>query len=145
MFGVYVFTHVLRFPDNTIIAWIKDNYHEQGNIIIILLLLPLGHISNIGLAGCKWAIREHAVNRLYMGRPATFWPSQMGRPFHRNGPLLGRATCRHIIGAFRPMSGWHLSQRWADTCFLQPMMILHVENPHWSGLLTGYLIQNRTR
>ena len=24
----------------------KDNYHEQGNIIIILLLLPLGHISN---------------------------------------------------------------------------------------------------
>ena len=25
----------------------KDNYHEQGNIIIMLLLLPLGHISNI--------------------------------------------------------------------------------------------------
>ena len=24
----------------------KDNYHEQGNIIIMLLLLPLGHISN---------------------------------------------------------------------------------------------------
>ena len=24
----------------------KDNYHEQGNIIIIPLLLPLGHISN---------------------------------------------------------------------------------------------------
>ena len=23
----------------------KDNYHEQRNIIIILLLLPLGHIS----------------------------------------------------------------------------------------------------
>ena len=23
-----LFTHVLRFPDNTIIAWIKDNYHE---------------------------------------------------------------------------------------------------------------------
>ena len=43
---VYVFTRVLRFPDNTVIAWIKDNYHEQGNIIIILLLLPLGHISN---------------------------------------------------------------------------------------------------
>ena len=46
---VYVFTRVLRFPDNTIIALIKDNYHEQGNIIIILLLLPLGHISNITL------------------------------------------------------------------------------------------------
>ena len=24
------------------------------------------------------------------------------------------------------------------------MMILHVENPHWSGLLTGYRIQNPT-
>ena len=24
----------------------KDNYHEQGNIITMLLLLPLGHISN---------------------------------------------------------------------------------------------------
>ena len=44
---VYVFTRVLRFPDNTVIAWIKDNYHEQGNIIITLLLLPLGHISNM--------------------------------------------------------------------------------------------------
>ena len=43
---VYVFTRVLRFPDNTVIAWIKDNYHEQGNIIITILLLPLGHISN---------------------------------------------------------------------------------------------------
>ena len=43
---VYVFTRVLRFPDNTIIAWIKDIYHEHWNIII-LLLLPLGHISNI--------------------------------------------------------------------------------------------------
>ena len=43
---VYVFTHVLRFPDNTIIAWTIDNYHEQGNIIITILLLPLGHISN---------------------------------------------------------------------------------------------------
>ena len=48
---VYVFTRVLRFPDNTIIAWIKDNYHEQGNIIIILILLPLGHISNSISAG----------------------------------------------------------------------------------------------
>ena len=90
------------------------------------------------LAGCKWAICEHAINSLSMGRPATFWPSQTGRPFHRNGPLLGRAMCRHIIGAFGPMSRWYMSQRWGDTCLLQPMMILHVENPHWSGLLTGY-------
>ena len=43
---VCVFTRVLRFPDNTVIAWIKDNYREQGNIIITILLLPLGHITN---------------------------------------------------------------------------------------------------
>ena len=36
---VYVFTRVLRFPDNTVIAWIKDNYHEQGNIIITLFII----------------------------------------------------------------------------------------------------------
>ena len=30
---------------NTIIAWKIDNYHEEGNIITILLL-PLGHIPN---------------------------------------------------------------------------------------------------
>ena len=34
------------FPVNTIIAWTIDNYHEQGNIIITILLLPLWHISN---------------------------------------------------------------------------------------------------
>ena len=90
------------------------------------------------LAGCKWATCKQAVNRLSVGRPATFWPSQMGRPFHRNGPLLGRATCRRIIGAFCPMSGWHLSQRWVDKWFLWPMRNLHVENPHWSWLLAGY-------
>ena len=43
---VYVFTHVSEFPINTIIAWIINDYHEQGNIIITNLLLPLGHISN---------------------------------------------------------------------------------------------------
>ena len=44
---VSMYSHMyLWFLDNTIIAWIKDNYHEQGNIIIIHLLLPLGHISN---------------------------------------------------------------------------------------------------
>ena len=36
-----------EFPINTIIAWIINDYHEQGNIIIITnLLLFLGHISN---------------------------------------------------------------------------------------------------
>ena len=35
------------FPINTIIAWIINDYHEQRNIIITNLLLPLGHISNI--------------------------------------------------------------------------------------------------
>ena len=39
-------THVSEFPINTIIAWIINDYHEQGNIIITNLLLPLGHISN---------------------------------------------------------------------------------------------------
>ena len=43
---VYLSTHVFKFPINTIIAWIINDYHEQGNIIITLLLLPLGHISN---------------------------------------------------------------------------------------------------
>ena len=39
--------HVSEFPINTILAWIINDYHEQGNIIIITnLLLPLGHISN---------------------------------------------------------------------------------------------------
>ena len=35
------------FPVNTILAWIINDYREQGNIIITNLLLPLGHISNI--------------------------------------------------------------------------------------------------
>ena len=43
---VYVSTHVSEFPINTILAWIINDYHEQGNIIITNLLLPLGHISN---------------------------------------------------------------------------------------------------
>ena len=34
------------FPVNTILAWIINDYHEQGNIIKTNLLLPLGHISN---------------------------------------------------------------------------------------------------
>ena len=54
MFLVYVFTHVLRFPVDTIIAWIIDNYHEQGNIIITILLLPLGHISNNDSSHSPW-------------------------------------------------------------------------------------------
>ena len=43
---VYVSTHVFEFPVNTIIAWRINTYHEQGNMIITTLLLPLGHISN---------------------------------------------------------------------------------------------------
>ena len=31
---------------NTILAWIINDYHEQGNTIITILLLSLGHISN---------------------------------------------------------------------------------------------------
>ena len=77
-----------------------------------------------------------------MGRCANFdWVGL----FHLNGPLLGCAICWRIIGASRPLNGWHLSQRWANMCFLRPMRILHVENPHWFGLLTRYQIWNRTR
>ena len=43
---VYVSTHVFEFPVNTIIAWRINTYHEQGNMIITILLLPLGHIFN---------------------------------------------------------------------------------------------------
>ena len=38
----------------------------------------------------------------YMGRLANFYYAGL---FHQNGPLLGRATCRPIIGASCPMSG----------------------------------------
>ena len=37
---------VEEFPINTILAWIINNYYEQGNIIITNLLLPLWNISN---------------------------------------------------------------------------------------------------
>ena len=47
MLFVYVSTHAFEFPIDTIIAWIIKDYHEQGNIIITILLLPLGHISTV--------------------------------------------------------------------------------------------------
>ena len=34
------------FPVNTILAWRINIYLEHGNMIIPILLLPLGHISN---------------------------------------------------------------------------------------------------
>ena len=43
---VYISTHVFMFSFNTIIAWIINDYLEIGNIIITILSLPLGHISN---------------------------------------------------------------------------------------------------
>src|SRR3954463_11658255 len=54
-----MYPHMYEFPINTIIAWIINDYHEQGNIIITYLLLPLGHISN------RW---PHLVDPL-----DTFW------------------------------------------------------------------------
>ena len=55
----------------------KDNYHEQGNIIIILLLLPLGYISNkiIGSRDAsgrvaKWAIELAPYTIFYQPRTA---------------------------------------------------------------------------
>jgi hypothetical protein len=35
------------FPPNTVLEWSINIYHEQWNMIIILLLLPIGHISNM--------------------------------------------------------------------------------------------------
>ena len=43
------------------------------------------------------------------------------------------------------MDGRYLAHWRADTCFVRPIRILHVEISHWSGLLTGYRIQNPTR
>ena len=41
----------------------KDNYHEQGNIIIMLLLLPLGHISNsLPLGGFQTLIKATTIS-----------------------------------------------------------------------------------
>ena len=42
----------------------KDNYHEQGNIIIMLLLLPLGHISNNYTHGYPNGYLEKLINKL---------------------------------------------------------------------------------
>ena len=58
---VYLFTHVLRFLVNTIIALTIDNYHEQGNTIITILLLPLGHISNTVFTRSRIVPRETAA------------------------------------------------------------------------------------
>ena len=45
-FSLSMHSHKYYVSDNTILAWIINDYHEQGNILIINLLLPLGHISN---------------------------------------------------------------------------------------------------
>ena len=42
----------------------KYNYHEQGNIIIILLLLPLGHISNNHVSPQLFVIAVDILGRL---------------------------------------------------------------------------------
>src|ERR1041385_2072928 len=39
------------FPVNTIIAWKINIYHEHGNMIITILLLPLRHNSNNLMCG----------------------------------------------------------------------------------------------
>ena len=61
---IYVYTHVLRFPVNTIIAWIINDYHEQGNIIITNLLLPLGHISNTMISDLNRLCYHHYIHVL---------------------------------------------------------------------------------
>ena len=64
----YVSTHVFEFPINTIIAWIINDYHEQGNMIITKLLLPLGHISNslpLALESIILSVLEHFTPMAY--------------------------------------------------------------------------------
>jgi hypothetical protein len=43
-------TQVLFFQLNTILALSTNIYREQENMIIYILLLPLGHISNMNLS-----------------------------------------------------------------------------------------------
>ena len=69
------------FPINTILAWIINDYHEQGNIIITNLLLPLGHISN------NWVIIKvlYRCHRRYL----------LGWPISRLGfvtPIVGEVS-----------------------------------------------------
>ena len=75
-------------------------------------------------SGRKWAqifgeqltgqIWLRAVNGPLLSRPLLGWPIMDRKilwalswagPFKLYGPLLGRATCRRIIGALGPMSG----------------------------------------
>ena len=63
MVFVYVPTHVFEFPINTIIAWIINDYHEQGNIIITNLLFSLGHISNRVLNNLNWNKQGHLTTK----------------------------------------------------------------------------------
>ena len=96
---VYVSTHVLRFPDNTIIAWTKDNYHEQGNIIITILLLPLGHISNRNngeSVTMKKLLRNH-VKSFFMHWHFLFKITKVHYTWF--APLVTR-KCKDISGLF---------------------------------------------
>ena len=69
---VYVPTHVFEFPINTIIAWIINDYHEQGNIIITNLLLPLGHISNkISEKTQMFSMNNLIINPQFIGSQQT--------------------------------------------------------------------------
>ena len=72
-FNHSLFTHA--FP---ILLVGKDNYHEQGNIIIILLLLPLGHISNTTRStppGCSLTARRGPAHTRAGSRTHTRTPT----------------------------------------------------------------------
>ena len=84
---VYVFTHVLRFPVNTIIAWIINDYHEQGNIIITNLLLPLGHISK-----SKWDESERNMKAAGVAPVIEAWPERCRTWFYAHGGKLDPKT-----------------------------------------------------
>ena len=56
-------------------TWARSENGLESYWMAQMTLLGLIHeqvVMGLGLAGCKWAIREQAVNRLSMGRPATF-------------------------------------------------------------------------
>src|SRR4051812_16684690 len=60
-------TQVLMVPVNTIIACYANIYHKHKDIIITILLLPLGHISNSNShLSCPVAARPRLASHLLL-------------------------------------------------------------------------------
>jgi hypothetical protein len=78
-------TQVLFFQLNTILALSTNIYREQENMIIYILLLPLGHISNMNLSHRECLspgqesphgsyLRTRGLHR--MNRPSNSWSEE---------------------------------------------------------------------